>query len=60
MLELWGMWNTPSLPWFPGPLCPGAPDKGPMYGSNRTELWFQELTVFAFKLRIHAKLNCLK
>ena len=20
MLELWGMWSTPSLPWLPGPL----------------------------------------
>ena len=29
MVELWGMRNTPSLPSFPGPLCPRvvAPDK---------------------------------
>ena len=28
MLELWGMWSTPSLPSLPGPLWPGvvAPD----------------------------------
>ena len=28
MLELWGMWNTPSLPLLPGPLWPAivAPD----------------------------------
>ena len=34
MLQLWGMWSTPSLP----SLCYGvlAPDKGPIYGSNRT------------------------
>ena len=46
MVELWGMWSTPSLPWLQGSLCPGvvAPDKGP----NRT------------KLRTYAKLNCLK
>ena len=38
MLELWGMQSTPSLPSLPGPLWPGvvAPDKGPIYGSNRT------------------------
>ena len=23
MLELWGMWSTPSLPLIPGPLWPG-------------------------------------
>ena len=29
VLELWGMWSTPSLPSFPGPLWPGvvAPDR---------------------------------
>ena len=29
MLELWGMWGTPSLPSCPGPLWPGvvAPDR---------------------------------
>ena len=38
MLELWGMRCTPSLPSLPGPLWPGvvAPDKGPIYGLNRT------------------------
>ena len=38
MLELSGMWSTPSLPFLPGPLWPGmvAPDKGPIYGLNRT------------------------
>ena len=37
VLELWGMWSTPSLPLLPGPLWPGvvAPDKGPIYGLNR-------------------------
>ena len=38
VLELWGMRSTPSLSSLPGPLWPGvvAPDKGPIYGSNRT------------------------
>ena len=59
MLELWGISSTPSLPLLPGPLWPRvvAPDKGPIYGLNRTKLWF---TVFSFKLCIYAKLNCLK
>ena len=53
MLELWGMWSTPSLPSLPGPLWPGvvAPDKGPIYGVNRTKWWLAS-TVF-----IH--LNCV-
>ena len=38
MLEFWGMWSTTLLPSLPGPLWPGvvAPDKGPIYGLNRT------------------------
>ena len=24
VLELWGIWSTPSLPSLPGPLCPGV------------------------------------
>ena len=50
MQELWGMWSTTLLPSIPGPLWPGvgAPDKGPLYGLNRT------------KLCTYAKLNCLK
>ena len=48
MLGLWGIQSTPSLRSFPGPLWPrvGAPDKSPMYGLNRTKLWFLEFTVF--------------
>ena len=48
MLELWGMWSTPSLPSHPGPLWPGvvAPDKGPIYGLNRTKPWFFHYTDF--------------
>ena len=48
MLELWGMWSTPSLPLLPGALWSGvvAPDKGSIYGLNRTKPWFLEFTVF--------------
>ena len=62
MLELWGMGSTPSLPSLPDPLWPWviAPDKGPIYGLNRTKLRFLDFTVFVFKLRIYAKLNCWK
>ena len=49
MLEFRGMQSTPSLPLLPGTLWPRvvAPDKGPIYGLNRT------------KLHSYAKLNCL-
>ena len=49
MLELWGMWSTPSLPLPPDPLWPGvvAPDKGPVKG-----------TVLTLRLRTSAELNC--
>ena len=63
MLELWGMQSTPSLPSLPGSLWPGvvAPDKGPIYGLNRTKPFFLPLNcVLTFKLRAYAKLNCLK
>ena len=42
MLELWRMRSTPSLPLLPSPLWPGvvAPDKGPIYGFNRTKPYF--------------------
>ena len=48
MLELWGMRSTPSLPSLPGPLWPGvvAPDKGPIYGLNRTKPCFFNYTDF--------------
>ncbi len=48
ILELWGMLSTPLLPSLPGSLWPGveAPDKGPIYGSN--------------KLCTYDALNCLK
>ena len=62
MLELWVMQSSPSLQSLPGPLWPGvvALDKGPIYGSNRTKPWFWEFTVYAFRLHIYVKQNCLK
>ena len=62
MLGFWGMRSTPPLPSLPGPLWPGVvvPDKGPIYGSNGTIAWFREFTLFAFKLSIYAKQNCLR
>ena len=43
MLELWGMWSSPSLLSLPGPLYLGVvvPDKGPIYGLNRIKPWFE-------------------
>ena len=48
MLRFWGMWSTPSLPWLPGPLCPGvvAPD------------W--ALSMGQIELHFYAKLNYSK
>ena len=48
MLQIWGMLNTPLLPSLPGPLWPGvvAPDKGSIYGLNRTKLCFLHYTDF--------------
>ena len=48
MLELWGMRSTPSLPSLSGPLWPGVvvPDKGPIYGLNRTKSCFFHYTDF--------------
>ena len=62
MLKLSGVWSTPSLSSLPGSLWPGVvtPDEAPISGLNRTKPQFQEFIVFAFKLRIYTKLNCLK
>ena len=48
MLKLWGMRSTPSLPSHPGQLLSGvvAPDKGPVYGLNRTKPGFFHYTDF--------------
>ncbi len=47
-LDFWRNASTPSLPSLPGPLWPGAvaPNKGCIYGLNRTKPWFLEFTVF--------------
>ena len=56
------MRSTRLLPSLSGLLWPGvvAPDKGPIYGLNRTKSLFEFTVFFAFKLRIYAKPNCLK
>ena len=56
------MRSTPLLPLLPGLLWLRvvAPDKGPIYGLNRTKQWLEFTVFFAFKLRGSAKLNCLK
>ena len=48
MLELWGMQSTFSLPLLPGPSWPRevAPVKGPIYGLDKTKLWFLSLLFF--------------
>ena len=48
LLELWEMRSIPSLPSLPGPLWAGvvAPDKGPIYGLNRTKPCFLYNTDF--------------
>ena len=57
MLELWGMWHTPSLPSLPGPLWPGvvSPDKVLSMGQIELfDIWIE------CKQMTNAKLNCLK
>ena len=62
MLVLWVLRSTSLLSLLPGPLWSGVviPDKVPVYGSNRTKLWFREFTDFEFKLRKYAKLILLE
>ena len=52
------MQSTPLLPSLPDPLWPGvvAPDKGPIYGLNRTKPLF-EFTVFFLHLNCVSMLN---
>ena len=61
LLELWVIGNATSLPSLPGPLWPGvvAPDRVLSMGQIELSCGF-EFTVFVFKLRIYAKLNCSK
>ena len=56
MLEHEGMRNTPSLPSLPGPLVPRVitPNKGPIYGFNRTKPWLIKFSVvFVFFLHLN-------
>ena len=62
-LKLWGIESTRLLSSLQDPLWPGvvAPDKGPIYGLNTTKPCVLNNTdFFKFKLRIYARLNCLK
>ena len=56
------MRSTPSLPSLPGSPWLGvvAPDKGPIYGLNRTKRWLVFTVFYTLKLRTNAKLNCSK
>ena len=68
ILELWGMWNTPSLPSLPGLLWLRvvAPDRVLWRGQIELKcvlmlnwiVWNR--TVLSSKLRTYGKLNCLK
>ncbi len=63
MLELWGMRSTPSLISLSGPLQPKmvAPDRVQFMCQLELSNGLILLVLFfAFKLRIYAKLNCLK
>ena len=68
MLELWGMWSTPSLPSLPGPLWSRvvAPERVLSMGQIEQNgilmlNWIAwNRTVLIFKLHTYAKLNCLK
>ena len=55
------MWSIPSLPLLPGALWPGVgvPDKVLSISSIELNRGLN-LLVLAFKLRISAKLDCLK
>ena len=61
ILELWGA-EYPFIAIAPRSTLDrnGSTWYGPIYVLNRTKPWFQEFTVFAFKLGIYAKLNYLK
>ena len=52
MLELWGMWCTPSWSLLSGPFWPEVvgPDKGPIYGLNRTKPWLNCFLHLSFVL----------
>ena len=52
MLELWGMWSTPSLSLLPGPLWPGliAPDKVLSMGQIELNCTYTKLNGLKFNL----------
>ena len=60
MLGPWGLGSTPSLSLLSGPLWPGvvAPDKGPIYGLNRTKRHRNEIEMF-LTIEPSLHLNCV-
>ena len=62
MIDLWGVRSTPLLPLLLRPLWPGvvAPDRVLSMGKIELNHDISSLLVFTFKLRIYAKLKCLK
>ena len=55
MLELWGMWSTPSLPLLPGPLWPGVVTPDGVQSMGQIELLDIQTEC---KQMIYAELNC--
>ena len=53
MLELWGMWHTPSLPLLPGPLCLGviAPDRALSMSQFRPVLLYLKIDLVSHLAR---------
>ena len=68
MLELWGIWSTPSLPSLPGTLSPGVVALDRVLSMDQIELnyvlmlnWIvRNRTVLTLNLCTYAKLNYLK
>ena len=62
ILKLKGMWSTSLVLSHPGPIRPGvvAPDKVRALSQIELNCFGQDGTVFAFVLRMYAKLNCLR
>ena len=59
MLELWGIWTTPSLPLLLGSLWPRVvvPDRGLIYGSNRT-VWRLNCVLIVMNWQQELPQNC--
>ena len=56
VLEIWGMWSTPSLPLFPGLLLPGVVGPDRVLSMNQIELF--DIQTMCKQMTYAAKLNC--